>query len=371
MGEETYHGHHRLWHVLDPGGERRAKLAEPRVPQIWFDPRCFDSEEILVAELAALGMDRVPAVRLLDPSPSGERHTPMVVQDFTEGRTLAEVVGRQAAVPEEHLAQIMERFRQLASVRPQQIRTPRRCKREDRVEDRDAPAFLRTLIAFTRSQVHLRWRTQYPALFHALGIPPDALAPGSPLDLEAELLTRRPFCLIHGDLHRANFIVDATDGRLWTIDWELAMIGDPLYDLATHLHLMSYPPWQEDEVVARWRETVPQVLVDADVGIEEDLPRYRAYKCAQSVFIDVVRQAHRVLAASREERTAQLRASGEVVSALLRRAASILKIGRAPSPREATNILCGLPAPQQRSGLQRVNVQHSTTPSAEERSLAP
>ncbi|CAM5643364.1 hypothetical protein SGRIM128S_09667 [Streptomyces griseomycini] len=33
------------------------------------------------------------------------------------------------------------------------------------------------------------------------------------------------------------FIVDP-QGGLWVIDWELAMIGDPLYDLATHLHLM-------------------------------------------------------------------------------------------------------------------------------------
>ncbi len=48
------------------------------------------------------------------------------------------------------------------------------------------------------------------------------------------LSTRR--CLVHGDFSPKNVLV--ADGGLWVIDWEVAHIGDPVFDVAfliTHL----------------------------------------------------------------------------------------------------------------------------------------
>lgn len=330
--EHTYQGHHRVWHVFAPVGHSGlAKLAEPREPQLWFDRRCFEQEEQLLAALPALGMDGVPAVHEL-PGTAADRDRPLLIQDFIEGHTLAEMAPFGTPVPERHLRQIMQRFGQLASVSAEDV--ARCCEEKGPAPDRDARTFLRSLVDFTHEQVYLRWRTEYPELFDALQLGEGAADWARPLNLEADRLTDRPFCLLHGDLHRTNLVVGAADERLWTIDWELAVVGDPMYDLATHLHLMGYPPRQEAEVVQRWRETVPKVLHGADAGMDDDLPRYRTYKSVQSLFTDVVRHAHRVAAADPGELTAQLRTTGETVSALLRRAAGVLGPGVVASPRE-------------------------------------
>jgi aminoglycoside phosphotransferase (APT) family kinase protein len=50
----------------------------------------------------------------------------------------------------------------------------------------------------------------------------------------------RPFRLCHGDLGRNNIMIDQ-EGDVSFIDWELAVWGDPLWDIAAHLHRMRYP----------------------------------------------------------------------------------------------------------------------------------
>lgn len=103
-------------------------------------------------------------------------------------------------------------------------------------------------------------------------------------------MTPRPFALLHGDLHRRNLVVDdAWD--LWAIDWELARVGDPLYDLATHLHLMQYPRWQAAHMTWRWVRAMKKCLPDAVHGVSEDLPRYLAFKRIQSAYTDLMRGA--------------------------------------------------------------------------------
>ena len=101
-------------------------------------------------------------------------------------------------------------------------------------------------------------------------------------------LRSRPFWLLHADLHRENFIVDQ-DGKLWVIDWELSMFGDALYDLATHLYLMRYPPTQERLMIQRWCGIVEEIRPGSSQGWCEDLPRLLDLKKAQSVFTDVIR----------------------------------------------------------------------------------
>ncbi|MEU3190598.1 phosphotransferase [Streptomyces sp. NPDC006992] len=192
--------------------------------------------------------------------------------------------------------------------------------------------FLRELLAFTREHAHRARLPQFGPLFARLGIPPDVLGPHSRLAAEAARLTDRPSCLLHGDLHRANFIVDPAD-TLWTIDWELAAFGDPLYDLATHLYLMDYPPRQRARVVAEWRQAVTAVLPGADAGLADDLPRYLAYKRAQSVFADVVRQAVAIdTAHGTPARAEQLGRTAKLVHDVLVRAAEPLELADVPSP---------------------------------------
>lgn len=80
-------------------------------------------------------------------------------------------------------------------------------------------------------------------------------------------------------------------GDLWTIDWELAMIGDPLFELATHLYLMRYPKREKIRIAKLWEAEVESVLPGGSLNWDQDLPILLAYKRAHSVFTDIIRTA--------------------------------------------------------------------------------
>ncbi|MDK1476195.1 aminoglycoside phosphotransferase family protein [Streptomyces sp. 549] len=305
---QSFEGYHRTWHVLGP-----YKYAEPHDGALWFDRRCFRSENELLAELAALGTGRVPAVGELAPG--------MTVQSFVPGESLYRRRPRGTPVPYLYRRQIMSRFRHLASLRPSDVASERSCEAEARPADGDTTGFLRALLSYAHRETYLARLPEYGTLFERLGITGAAVDRRSWLHREAGRLTPRPFCLLHGDLHRENLIVDRWR-RLWTIDWELAMVGDPLYDLATHLYLMDYPDRQRKPVITAWRKAVTAELPGADAGLSEDLPRYLDYKRVQSVYTDVVRQSHRRLTPH----------TATVVLGVLRRAADLLGVDESDLP---------------------------------------
>ncbi|WP_405554716.1 phosphotransferase [Streptomyces sp. NBC_01171] len=281
--EGPLQGYHHETYVFPLAGEAarrhpgRWKCREPRDGLLWFDRRCFASEERL---LTALG-DRVPRV------PGLVEVGGMRLMRFIEGTTLGALHPSGSEVPEALCRQITELFGKLAAIGPDDVTAERRCAAEDRPADGDSDGFLERLVHFTEHRVHRRNLDRFERLFAELGLTETAF---KHLRAQVHGLSRRPFCLLHADLHRENFIVDPVD-RLWTIDWELAMVGDPLYDLATHLHLMRYPAAQAREIAARWHTTVRAVRPGSVRGWADDLAPLLAYKRAQSVFTDVIRSA--------------------------------------------------------------------------------
>ena len=281
--EGPLHGYHHETYVFplpgDTGGERsgRWKCREPRADLLWFDRRCFASEEQLLKALSGriLGIPDIIEVSGLG------------LQRFIEGSTLGCFHQSGTPVPDAFVRQIMDLFRQMVAVRPDTLSAERRCEPDDRPEDGDTDAFLERLVLFTEQRVYQANLKRFAGLFEDLWLGEESFR-----HLRKNIfgLKERPFCLLHADLHRENFIVDAED-RLWTIDWELAMLGDPLYDLATHLHQMRYPARHERAVAQRWRETVEGVRAGTSNGWEQDLGRLLDYKKAQSVFTDVIRTA--------------------------------------------------------------------------------
>ena len=143
-------------------------------------------------------------------------------------------------------------------------------------------------------------------------------------------LTDRPRTLLHADLHRKNLVVDRA-GDLWFIDWELALLGDPLYDLATHLHLMSYQPDQEQDIIDRWTRAVGPAR---SAGLEPDLPHYLAYKRVQSLCTDVLRAATRLVEAAEPPDTqaadVRLRGTAALVGKALAAAREPLRLEKVP-----------------------------------------
>lgn len=258
------------------GFKGRWKIREPRERLLWFDRRCFKSEYELLYDLQRR-IDVIPEV-----APVGG----VDLQRFVEGVTLAERHPSGEAVPGAVSAQILELFRQLLAVTSVTLLVKRNCEPMDRAKEGDSNAFLERLIVFTKEHVYRRNLPEYKGLFDDLGIGPNSF---EYLRKHVDGLAERPFCLLHADLHRENFILDS-EGKVWAIDWELAMLGDPLYDLATHLHLMRYPVQQEREIIQRWCAIAEEVREGSSEGWIEDLPRLLDYKKAQSLFTDVIRE---------------------------------------------------------------------------------
>ncbi|NGO43331.1 phosphotransferase [Streptomyces sp. YC419] len=278
--EGPLRGHHHETYVFplpypESGDPARWKIREPQPSRDWFDRKCFAGEEQLLMALAGR-VRSVPEVIQVESIP---------LQRFVEGETLGSRFQAGRAIPPHHLGQLMGVFRDLTAIDPESLLVRRRCNPLDRAADGDSSGFLERLVVFSEENVYKRNLWAFGSLFRSLGLDQDCFGC---LRKHVSGLQERPFHLLHGDLHRENLIVDPQD-RLWVIDWELAMFGDPLYDLATHLYLMRYPHRQAHEVTARWAEAVENVRPGASRGCTADLVRLVTFKWAQSVCTDVIR----------------------------------------------------------------------------------
>lgn len=295
------------------------KLREPRPGIFWYDMRFFPSEDLLLQRLQGR-LPHVPRVRRY-PVSDGE----LTFAEFIEGVTLDRLPAAAERVPERVLGQLEELFAALASVDPGPLLADGQssCDCADGARgtaDRGSNGFLSELLHFAVAHIYLPHRPRLGGLFEDLGVSDETL---TGLPHRAPVLTPRPPRLLHGDLHRKNLVVDRW-GALWAIDWELALIGDPLYDLATHLHLMDYRPDQEGDVVGRWRRAVGAA---AARGLETDLPHYRDFKRVQSVCTDVIRSAARL---AEQPGSAPLRRVAAVVHRALLAAREPLGLEKVP-----------------------------------------
>jgi len=146
--------------------------------------------------------------------------------------------------------------------------------------DEDTPALARQLSNITQ-RVYDTFQTEYHSLFAAFGIPNDPLAP---VLARWSNLHSRPFTLVHADIHRKNMILH--DGRVAFLDWELAIWGDPVYELAVHFHKMSYYDDERQALLDSWVKIMPPRYTQ---GWESDLDIYLAHERTKSAIVDTVR----------------------------------------------------------------------------------
>ncbi|MGC9544588.1 phosphotransferase [Streptomyces sp. UG1] len=176
--------------------------------------------------------------------------------------------------------------------------------------------FLRTVVELTERDVRRPNSDRYQGMFDRLGVRPGALMR---LAGRVPPMARRPFSLLHGDLHRDNVIVTRDgDPPLVFVDWELASYGDPLYDLAVHLVRTGHTPAQRNAAIAAWAKAVRQWNPEAANGLSDDLRHYIAFERALSVFPDVMRVLHTLelrLPSERWLREATVRVQGALTAA--------------------------------------------------------
>jgi aminoglycoside phosphotransferase (APT) family kinase protein len=216
---------------------------------------------------------RVPAApRLLHASEDPR----FQIHAYVEGEVLDQIVPRGRRLPSHVVADACRLLASLGSV-PQDDLPP---VPADWPADGDVHGFAERLVKLTRL-VHRTYRDDFVDLWTQLHIPADPL-----MVVESSLpdFGTRKFRLVHADVHRKNIIV--TGGCSIFLDWELALWGDPVYDLAVHLHKMSYLPDEEERLLTMWAQTA-----GVDDNWRADLVRYLRHERVKSAIVDSVRYA--------------------------------------------------------------------------------
>lgn len=233
-----------------------------------MDVRVWREEDVLVAVRPYV--DYVPELRHISQKPRFQ------VQSFIDGEILNDFSPRETAVPDHVIDDAISLMGQLTAI-PQAKMPP---LSEDWPVSGDSAAFGRRLAALTHG-IHTAHRLEYAGVFDHFGFPADPLAP---VTERWASLTPRPFAVLHADLHRKNMIVAA--GSTWFIDWELALWGDPVYEVAIHLHKMDYPAEQRDGLLQRWLRVLPP---DSTTGWRRDVDTYLWHERIKSAIVDTIR----------------------------------------------------------------------------------
>ncbi|MBI3687150.1 MAG: phosphotransferase [Actinobacteria bacterium] len=251
-------------------GVVNVRVAVPGADQM--DLRIWPEAEVLRA--LASHVPRVPRVRFASADPAFQ------VQDHIEGVLLDEMAPRGVAVPAQVPHDVATLFGRLSAV-------PAAERPAGWPADGDTPGFAARLSAVTET-VYAAHAGEFGALFGRLGIPARPV--------EAAIagwagLAARPFRLVHADVHRKNMIV--ADGVVWFLDWELALWGDPVYDVASHLHKMAYLPAEQETFLAAWERAEPAA---AGPGWQDDLSAYLRHERVKSAVVDTVRYSKLIAA---------------------------------------------------------------------------
>jgi thiamine kinase-like enzyme len=159
----------------------------------------------------------------------------VLVLTYQEGKTLYERFGAQEAISNNIVIGIAKQIKQLHGIGHPQVPSS-----ELFATSPDTRAFYKKYLIATE-KIYANLYCKYSYLFKILDFPND---PFGSLHHEASSLLARNFTLCHCDIHRHNVIIKP-DNNLCFIDWELAMIGDPLYDIAVHLQKTRYTAEQE------------------------------------------------------------------------------------------------------------------------------
>ncbi|MEV7377960.1 phosphotransferase family protein [Streptomyces lydicus] len=238
-----------------------------------MDVRVWQEEDVLAAVRPYV--DYAPELRHVSHAPRFQ------VQSFIEGDLLDGFSPRESAVPDHVLDDAVALMGQLAAI-PQGKIPP---LPDDWPGPGSSAAFGRHLAALTE-RIHADHQEEYAGVFAHFGFPADPLAPVSE---RWASLTPRPFAVLHADLHRKNMIVAA--GSTWFLDWELALWGDPVYEVAIHLHKMDYPPEQREGLLRRWLTVLPP---ESTTGWRRDMETYLWHERIKSAIVDTVRYSKQV-----------------------------------------------------------------------------
>lgn len=199
------------------------------------------------------------------------------IHGFVAGEILDRLAPRGVPVANTVIEGVVELLRILATLPANELPRPP----ANWPDVGDSVGLLSRLVAVTR-EVYERAGSDRELLAE-LGVPH---APLRPIEISMGRLSSRPHVLVHADIHRKNVIMH--EGKPVILDWELAIPGDPVYEIAVHLHKMAYLPDERDRILSLWQQTLPGHLTR---DWRPDLDVYLAHERVKSAIVDTIRYA--------------------------------------------------------------------------------
>ncbi|MGH3794679.1 MAG: phosphotransferase [Pseudonocardiaceae bacterium] len=259
--------------VDTPGGPVLVRIPVRRADQM--DLRVW--AECDVVRVVSRHVDHVPRLLHVSCDP------PFQIHEFVTGRQLNEVAPRGTRVPPNVIPDVVNLFCRLATIRPGELPPlPSGWPEEGRSSD-----FGRMLSEVTQ-RVFDENQREFGALFRAFGIPDDPLAA---VVAAWPAMKPRPFRAVHADVHRQNMLMSPR-GVVF-LDWELALWGDPVYDLAVHVHKMTYLDHELARLLSDWKSAAEPSAIRS---WPQDLTAYLRHERVKSAIVDSVRYPREIVA---------------------------------------------------------------------------
>ncbi len=239
-----------------------------------------DVEPRMYAEAAVLAALRNADIAAPDIFHDSSEHGFTVIS-YLPGQRIADLYPPGTQVPDSLIEFIGSTMSKLYRVERETLGTMLRQSPWPRAAGEDA--FLPSLLSWL-TKVYESASVAEKGCMRAVGLPTN------PFDDRRFSLDniQRAFRLCHGDLQRENIL--AAPGELYSLlDWEMAVWGDPLWDVASHMHRAAYPPDQEQSALQRLLGSCPNGTSSAsdhhayDVYLKVEQYRSLVLDCARNL----------------------------------------------------------------------------------------
>lgn len=270
-------GYHHLLEEVTVRG-RPGLVKRPRPDAYQVDLRTWPEREVLLA-IGNCGI-RAPSVL------SGDGVDGAFVIERLRGLTMEDHWPRGTPLPPGTVKDLAMLLAQFTSVPPSALPD----LPAGRPTGDDAPGFFALLVEHTTGLLH-ECPSEHHERLRVFGV--DDVALQEVIDTGTRI-SPRLLGLCHGDLNRRNLL--RHDGQTWVLDWELATLGDPAWDVAVLLHRGGLCP--EDAGMLR----AQLATVHPHPPAEDSVVAYLRLEQFRSLLVDSVRYRARGLAAEAAER---------------------------------------------------------------------
>jgi len=219
---------------------------------------------------------KVPSVIYVSNSPAYQVH------EFLQATLVDEIAPRGKRLPSHFISDVVNLISNLQEQSSDWLLP----YLENWVAIGDCNSFFDRVANFNYS-LYAKYSLEYNDLFFQLGIPSNTR---QILEGKRKKLSRRSFALCHCDIHRKNCLI--RNDTTYFIDWELALFGDPAYDIGVHLSKIEYQSDEEEEFLELLSKRTTKTFLN---GIIEDIQMYRDHEDVKAILISAIRY-HKVIA---------------------------------------------------------------------------